>query len=44
MLTQPEMLRHIDARFGVNEQFSERMTDEILAFLQRRVDAAQHRP
>lgn len=34
-LTQPEMLRHIDARFGASEQFSERTTDEILAFLQR---------
>jgi tRNA dimethylallyltransferase len=35
-LTTPDMLRHIDARFTCEKQFSESLFAEILAFLQGR--------
>ncbi len=35
-LPAPVLTRHIDARFLVNEKFSESYLDEILAFLQAR--------
>ncbi|GAA0587013.1 tRNA (adenosine(37)-N6)-dimethylallyltransferase MiaA [Craurococcus roseus] len=34
-LAEPDRVRHVDARFGVDEQFSERFLGEFLAFVER---------